>query len=144
MNCSLYEPETQESLFLPLTFKSALFSPNGQQPPPLTRGLSCSLGFLLHPCWKQLRDFWAAQMPQLPRGLSGQKNKVSYKMSDSQLWCHHIAHIATAALGIFIRFALLLLLLCFILRHPLTPHALGWAAAFAWNQFLHLCLSTRL
>lgn len=44
---------------------------------------------------------------------------LSLTISVSQLWCHRIAHIATAALGIFISFALLLLLLCFILRHPL-------------------------
>lgn len=50
MNCSLYEPETCENLFLPLTFKSDLFSPNGQQAPFLTGALSCSLDFLLHPC----------------------------------------------------------------------------------------------
>lgn len=49
MNCSLYEPETQESLFLSPAFKSDLFSPKGQQPSVLTRGLSCSLDFLLIP-----------------------------------------------------------------------------------------------
>lgn len=61
MNCSLYEAETQGSLFPPVTFKSELFSPRGQQPPLLTRGLaapwpSCCIpsrseSFGLHKCF---------------------------------------------------------------------------------------------
>lgn len=127
MNCSLCEPEAQESLFLPPTFKSDVFSPHGQQLPLLTRDLSCSLGFLLHPC------FWVRSSASAPkralgtekRGFLNKPEMLSLKIRDSQLRCHRIAHIATAALGIFISFALLLLLLCFIQRHPLTPHALG-------------------
>lgn len=78
------------------------------------------------------------------QGFLNKPEMLSLKISDSQLQCHCIAHTATAALGIFISFALLLLLLCFIPRHPLSSHALGWAAASAWSPLLHLCLSTRL
>lgn len=78
---------------------------------------SCSLDLLLHHCWRQIRDIWVAETLQLLRGLLGQKEQgflhkpevISLKISDSRLWCHLIAHIATAALGIFISFALLLL-----------------------------------
>lgn len=124
MNCSLYEPETQESLFLPLTFKSDFFSPNGSSPhkgsvllPGLPPASLLEAGQRLLGCTNASAPKRALGTEK--QGFLNKAEMLSLKINDSQLWCHRIAHIATAALGIFISFSLLLSLLCFILRHPL-------------------------
>lgn len=113
MNRSLHELETHGSVFLsPL---NQIFSAQrGQQPPLLPTGpvplLRLAPASLLE-SERRHRGCRNASAPKRALGTerTSKPEMLSLKTSESKPRSHLIAHIATAALGIFISFALLLL-----------------------------------